>query len=711
MQLASWGAVAPLIIAVAAALYVPGALVVAAASTATRRTPLRIAALAPVVSMAVAGTGGIIAYMMGVPWGWAFHLTAMLLVLVVTIAARTLWRRTGRRRRMTNKDAGNTKRADRPTERPTARAYGRLMWMRRLAAPLGVAVAAATVAVRLIRAVPSPDQITQNYDTVFHDNIVARIVQTGEASSLHALPPIRDVYPIAFQQFAALGAMAMPDSTVPAAMTGTWLVFGAVVWPVSILFLVRAVCGKRPLTDFIAPILAAVCAGGPFLLLDWGTLYSMFAGQAMMPVLFALAWAWCRRDWHRGPAAVVGGLAWMAVAGLAVSVAHFRVIMTFLLIALPLVLAWLADAARTLRDAKGTKAMAAAIAAFLCVVAGVFAVGCVVFARMYLQDPSRPISDHLNGGPAQPTEDIPSAIGRFLTGTPINTLNERLATDWCVVALLLAAVLGIVIVARGVARREGLLLTASFLLLGFVFVSCAGTHADWAKVVTALWYKDQRRPFAAWAMLATPIICLGLMTLCDAWRTGIAGRMRPVRRFPVVPYLPHAIAAVLVVLIGVASPQMAGMSRSVEETYRFADNGQTYPMVSEDEYLLLKRIGDHVPQDEMVVSDPWNGSAFMLAVGGRTPFYEHLSMAWDHDHAYLASNFRNIGTDPEVCAILQRNDLHWYLDMGGSYSDPNDPQHVMFLGIEPVPGAMEPVDSQGDATLYRITACPATAGN
>ena len=178
----------------------------------------------------------------------------------------------------------------------------------------------------------------------------------------------------------------------------------------------------------------------------------------------------------------------------------------------------------------------------------------------------------------------------------------------------------------------------------------------------------------------------------------------------VAAYAPRCIAALLVLLIGVASPQMHGMMASVSHSYRFADNGQTYPMVSRDEYLLLKRIGDHVPQDEMVVSDPWNGSAFMLAVGRRTPFYAHLSMAWDHDHSYLASNFRNINTDPEICAILQRNNLHWYLDMGGSYSDPNDPQHVMFLGIEPVPDAMEAVDSQGDATLYRITACSAAAG-
>lgn len=724
MQLDSWIDVLPMLAAIAAVLYMPGALIVAATG---QHRPLHIIALAVPVSMSIAGVGGILASTMDVRWGWGFHLAATLLVFAVVTAARALWRyarRNGsrpqvaaRRTAANSADPVATNHTNREVL-PSAVTYGWHGWMPAVA---GIIIAATMVTVRLIQAVPSPDQITQNYDTVFHDNVVARIVQTGEASSLHALPPIREVYPIAFQQFAALGAMIMPDTTVPAAMTCTWLIFGAVVWPVSILFLVRAVCGRRTLSDFIAPILAAVCAGGPFLLLDWGTLYSMFAGQAMMPVLFALAWTWCRRDWHNGPAAVIGGLAWMAVVGLAVSVAHFRVIMTFLLIAIPLMLAWLVDAAKTLKVHKGVRAMTAAIVAFVCMVAVVFGVGCMVFARMYLQDPSRPISDHLNGGPAQPTEDIPSAIGRFLTGTPINTLNNRLATDWLVVILLLAAAVGIIAVAHGVIRRDGLLLIASFLLLGFVFVSCAGTHADWAKVVTALWYKDQRRPFAAWPMLATPIICLGLNALCDAWQawsskrtsanqTRKAGTAMKASATAVVMCAPRCLAALLVLLIGIASPQIRGMMASVSNSYRFANSGQTYPMVSRDEYLLLKRIGNYVPQNEMVVSDPWNGSAFMLAVGGRTPFYAHLSMAWDYDHSYLASNFRNIDTDPEVCAILQRNNLHWYLDMGGSYSDPYDPQHTMFLGIEPVPDAMEAIDSQGDATLYRITACPATAG-
>ncbi|NMN01824.1 DUF6541 family protein [Bifidobacterium panos] len=712
MQLATWLEVVPMMLVIAAGLYVPGALIVAVAGG---KSPLRVAALAPVASMAVAGVGGILVYQVHIRWGWVCYLLSALIVLMLIAAVRFAIAR----RRATAEIAGaettgtsETIKTDSGTHSSPSRRLAtsrsnpsqrRRDWKRLVPALAGVVIAAASVIVRLVHAMPSPDQITQTYDTVFHDNVVARIVQTGEASSLHALPPIRDVYPIAFQQFAALGKMAMPAATAPAAITCAWLVFAALVWPISILFLTREVCGDRVLPSFLAPVLAVCVAGGPFVLLDWGTLYSMYAGQTLLPVLLALAWRWCLKDWNRGARTCVSGLAWIAVAALAVSLAHFRVIMTFLLVAVPLALVWLWAVAQTLKRAKGVRAMRLVVVAFVAVVLVVFAAGCAVFARMYIFDSTRPISDHLNGGPAQPTENIPSAIARFLTGTPITSANQRLVTDWVVVVLLLVAVIGIITLARNTAKRNGLLLLAGFLLLGLVFVSCAGTHADWAKVLTALWYKDQRRPFSAWPMMAVPIICLGWQMLCD----GIGARAAKPSMKPSAALASQAarlLAAALAVLVCAASPQMAGMMGSVANVTRFAANGQDTPMLTSDEYLLLKRLNKDVPADDEIIADPWNGSAFSLAVGNRTPYYAHLSMAWDQDHFYLANNLKNIDTDPQVCQILNRNDLKWYLSMGGPYVK-GDPNQKMFDGLKVVEGAMQEVDRQGDAALYRITAC------
>ena len=260
MQLATWLEVVPMMLVIAAGLYVPGALIVAAAGG---KSPLRVAALAPVVSMAVAGVGGILAYQVHVRWGWVCYLLSALIVLMLIAAVRFVIAR----RRATAEIAGaettgtsETIKTDSSTHSSPSRRFAtsrsnstqrRRDWKRLVPALAGVLIAAVSVIVRLVQAMPSPDQITQTYDTVFHDNVLARIVQTGEASSLHALPPIRDVYPIAFQQFAALGKMVMPAATAPAAITCAWLVFAALVWPISILFLASEVCGDRALPSFL----------------------------------------------------------------------------------------------------------------------------------------------------------------------------------------------------------------------------------------------------------------------------------------------------------------------------------------------------------------------------------------------------------------------------------------------------------------------------
>lgn len=694
MQLATWAQTLPVILMIVLAVYLPGSIVGLLAG----RRGVDLVALAPVISIAIAGVGGVVVYPLGVRWGWGAYLLGAALVALVVFATRTALAHV---RGQSHAWWPGESAALRPAgtaevtsaAEPTGSVRGRLSW---LPATTGVAVALTTIAVRFIRAVPSPDQVTQNYDSVFHDNIVARIIITGEASSLHALPPIRDVYPIAFQQFAALGALAVPHTTATAAVTAAWLVFAALIWPCSMLFVVRRVCGAHPLTDVLGPALSAVCAGFPFLLVDWGTLYSMFAGQVVLPVFLGLAWTWCRDTWARGARAAWSGLGWVAVAAIAVSVCHFRVMMTGMLLLVPVLLVWAYDALRTVRQRSKVAFRSIVILAALAV-AGVLALGVRIFANMYLRGNSRPIADHLNGGPAQPTENLLSAVLRYALGQPINAANQRMAVYWPVAVLVLAALLLTLVVHS----RESLMLAGSFVLLGFVFVSSAGTHADWAKVVTALWYKDQRRLFAAWPIVAIALICWAARYLCD--RYGQADFVR----LPTHGLLRNAAWAVALLVVLAActvNPQLDGMQRSVAGTYAFAADNSDNPMLSDDEYLLLKRIGRSVPEHEQVISDPWNGSGFLLAVGWRTPFYPHLSMMWDHDHDYLARNLHAIDTDPEVCAIIRRNDLHWYLDMGGSFA-PNDPQHAMFTGMRAVPDAMQAVDRQGRAMLYRITAC------
>ncbi|EFA22939.1 DUF6541 family protein [Bifidobacterium gallicum] len=697
MQLASWGsAIAPTVL-IMVALYVPGS-IIAWLAGAGRRRCTGILAWAPLISLIVATASGLWCARLGMRWGWAVYgCTAAFAALLVFVVQSLIHRSPA-----------------------FVLSAGRLP--RSWAPVFGVLLAAVAIIGRLISAVPSPDQVMQNYDSIFHTNVVGHIVHSGQADMLHALPPVRDVYPIAFQQFAALGQLAVPSTTSPAAIMCAWIVFAACVNPISVLYVVRTVCGRHMLTDIMAPALAAMAGGFPFLLLDWGTLYSMFAAQCVMPVLFAATWQWAMHEWNHGGGRCAAGLGWIVTGMLAVSVAHFRVMMTFLLLALPLLIWWLITAARALKRRYGAHVMHVAVVAFTLIVLAILACGAVVFDRMYLRNNTRPIRDHLNGGQALPTDSMSSAIWRALSGTPIDSRAARMPVDWIVVALLAIAVLSIVLLAkkRTGTRRDGAILLCSYALLCFVVACCAGTHADWAKVVTALWYKDQRRPFAAWAMITIPIICLGCLTLCRWWRnrlhaktantanTADNGGTHDSRMRIVIGNLPRTVLLSLTCLCVLLSPQANTMAHAVGQTAQFAANGANNPMLSQDKYLLLKRLGDTVPEGELIVSDPWNGSGFALAIGGRDLYYPHLYMIWDHDHSYLGTHMDNIGNDDKVCSILNDQGLEWYLDMGEPYVS-NDPQHQVFDGMQRFDAAssplLEPMDSQGEATLYHIVGC------
>ena len=553
--LMTWQQSWPLLLFIIAALYLPGCLLVAALGS---RKPIFVTALGPVVSIALAGIDGVLFQLFGISWNWRSYGLSAIVLIAIVLLARKLFNHfcnpdgAGRESSTLAGNDGKTKLRLKPF----------------LPAVIGTAIAACNIGIRLMHAAPSPDQVTQNYDSVFHYNIVARIVLTGQASSLHALPPIREIYPIAFQEFAAMGAMAYRPATAVSAVTCTWLAFAALIWPVSMLFLVRTLLGRHAWSDLLTPVLASCCAGFPFLLLDWGTLYSMFAGQVILPVFVALTWAWCTHGWREGHRSLAG-LAWILLSVVAVSFCHFRVMMTGALLVLPVILSWLIRAGRQLAQTNKHRFLVAAgvlTAGFLVLLA----IGLKIFHNLYLHGPARKISDHLNGGPAQPTEDLPSAIVRFLLGQPIDSGNRRLPVYW---PLALALILALIVLCLHHSRKD-MLLVSSFLLLGLVFVACAGTHADWAKILTALWYKDQRRLFSAWPVVAIPIMGMALEHGIEALK-----RYTP-QAEKMISMLIMMLAATVAVLICTVNPQLDSMEKTLGSTYTFAANTADAPMLS-----------------------------------------------------------------------------------------------------------------------------------
>ena len=263
-----WFSLIPVFLAAAVLLFVPGALVGAAAGL---RASL-VVAMAPAISIAIIAGTGVVAPVVGLAWGPVPIAAATALTALALLAAR-LWTA---RRRPERREAGARRRSD-----PVTAAAWCVAW------PLSAAVTGYTVG----RLFNTPDAISQTFDAVFHLNAVEWILKTGNASSLRLLleAPQGSVYPLGWHTLVAAAMRLCGATDVPAATNATALAVSGLVWTSGCLALTHILLRGRPLALLVAAVMAGSFSAFPILLLNWGVLYPNFLSVALLPALLAAA--------------------------------------------------------------------------------------------------------------------------------------------------------------------------------------------------------------------------------------------------------------------------------------------------------------------------------------------------------------------------------------------------------------------------------------
>ncbi|MDR6861626.1 DUF6541 family protein [Phycicoccus sp. 3266] len=673
----SWVGAVPAVATAALALLLPGLLL----GWCLRLRGTLLAGLAAPLSVTVVSVTGVLAQLVGVPFGAVPVLLSTVVAGLVGACVVVLL------------DRSPSPSAARPVARASARSAA-LRAARRavatrapdrprvLAAGLAGCVVAAgcgTLAVR--RGIPDPASFPQTYDAVFHLSAVWHVVRTGDGSALTlgvVASPGRThaFYPAAWHDVAAL-VVQLSGAPVTVAASAVSLAVVAIVWPLSSLLLARAAFGPRPAVLFAAAAVSTGFSAAPYLLLSYGTLWPNALGTALLPAVLGVAVSLARRDGVAWPSALAVAVA--VLPGLAL--AHPNVVVSALLLVTALVATeagrW-AGARHPRRRRRVTTVVTAGLV--------------VGLVELWLVARS-PLFATTRGTSWPSRQTVAQAAGEWFAAAPM-----RAPVPW-VLAVLVLVGLG---VAARTPRHHWLAVT--HLVAGAAYVLVAGSDGPVARALSGPWYDDPFRLAALLGVTAVPLAALG------SWRLAVvvAGASRAWRCPAFVASLRRpgpAVATLTLLVLLVGGGGYAGANARVLATW-YAGGA----LAGAPEQALLRSLGRIVPPGESVAGSPWTGASLSGPLGGRDAVFPHLSGGWGSDRELVAARLDEAATDPGVCAAVRRLHVGYVLD-GPSTFWPDDPRQDAYPGLR-VAGApgFEPVATGGRLTLYRVTACdPVTA--
>lgn len=548
------------------------------------------------------------------------------------------------------------------------------------ALPASLAVAGLVVAWRVLTVISAPENISQTFDNIFHLNAVRFVLTEGDASSLHlgfmtspdgSLP----FYPAAWHALASL-IVQITGTSIPIAVNALVLTVSAAVWPLAAVLLVRTLFGTYTPFTVAAALLAASVPVFPLLLMDYGVLYPLQLSLAILPIALAAA----LRVLRIVPQVSPRGVWWWALILLGIipglAIAHPGGFVAFMALTLPMVLL---AAVRALRDATTTGRRVTILLGAI----GYLAIGAVLVRVL------RPPAE-ARGWPLQTS----------MLGAASQVLGVSMWYLVPAVVVAVAVLAGIVWSLVDRTPRALIALSVYLVAAGLFIVVAALPLPALRDALTGSWYNNLPRLAA---ILGVALVPLGAYGLGRTWRALTWRRAAgPVLAARPALLSTAGVVAALALLIGLQfDGTMQRAANWAQGSYRL---DSASPLLNADEYALLQRLADEVPEGVTVAGSPWTGASLAYAISDRPVLMPHTLMYISDEMATINDELDEANRGDAVCAALTDLGVGYVLDFGRAEVHPGE--HP-FPGLENLSdsNSVELIDSQGDAKLYRIIAC------
>ena len=640
-------------------------------------------AVAPALGSAIIGAAEILAHALALPWrpwGWA---VIAALTAVSALMARLI--------------AGSPPERARRTA-PQGRAERTIL-------AGGLIVAVVVPAGAILSVLPGPAYPAQAFDATFHLNAVAAIREGANASMLGGLSALYSgravYYPTVWH-----GALALaPGGPVPVSTAGV-LALTAVAWPLSLLGLLARAAGldtpwepeaegarRRQQTCAVAAVLAlsAAVVGFPLLPMTSLAVWPYALSVLGLPGVLVLYDLLRRGTASRRLRLVLVLLALVAAGG--VVAAHGTGLFNLAVLTPP----FLADAVVSLwrRSAtrRGGRALfaAVAVAAMLVLAAGTWFMRGSLASVLGYRRPAGGVAGAvatlgqaiidlpMYGAVPGATVPIGIVFGLLTLAAAWSARSRRDQCPWLIMWLLALLLLVLVGGPQWVGRQLGApwyLQKARILPLAILPAFVLLVQAGAGQPGRRLWE-----------------------VLCRA--ASRVGGVRPER----------AAAAMLVVLVLLPVAARTPLERNLAASVYDPQRIQYGTLLTKDSIALIRRSGSELPDDAVVLGAPSRGAAHLWSLGGLHVVYPTRDKtAPGTPGAALASAWPTLGQKgSQTCALLNRLGVRYF------YSSSDATASGSVTGAAPlrwdsrltqVPSeGLELVDSEGSASLWRITAC------
>lgn len=671
--------------------FITGAFIITAPgliiTLALRQRGINALGLAPVLSIVSVALSAMIFPLLGM--SWALY-QPFLFALVIAGIGRALYAIAARYEWVDAfpvlgvRAPGNSDPADKQVDRGRWRSKGALLSYG--AVLLGIVLLSRII----IHAIGDPQWYSQTMDVNFHANVIRYIADTGSASSLSIggltagdNPP--EFYPAAWHGVASLIYMYTGVSVAAAANTMSLLV-GAFIWPISLVYLVRSVIRINTPALLSIGFVAAAYVSFPLLLIDFGVLYANSLGISLIPAVLGLS-AQMLRLVQKRTIEMVPSIYLMFFACLGLVLAHPNILMTLLVCALPLILMRAYLQTRAFRAKEITR--------------GEYITQLIVLALYpltlnVLWNIVRPAED---AGPWDPAVTNGKAVGEALTNSYMT-----LSAQWIISIL---AVLGAIYLIKRRHIASWFVYSWAVAATFYVLVRSLAWELDryyWVGV----WYHDPYRLVANLPAFAAPLAVVGVHMITQWVRDTVATRYATAKNIGIIA---SVLSLLVAGVLGLQMQRSQPLVNHISYVYRLYDPQQepdfNSPLLSVDEIDVLHHVAEYVPEDNVIINQPWNGSALAYAVSGRKVLTPHALFTHTKDRDTIDMKLNDARTEPEVCDAVKRNKAYYFLDFGRYEVNKADHVKTDFQGFKNIKysGVVEPVYTKGQVGLYRVTAC------